>query len=104
MPEPNSPDAARAMAGRLFIVGCARSGTTLLQSLLAAHPTVLSFPETVVFSHLLSEFVPGETRKITPHRRTQLSYRRVTALLDVLGRRDLEQILPIRSQSIGQFV
>lgn len=101
---PPTASAARAIAGRLFVVGCARSGTTLLQSLLAAHPAVLSFPETVIFSHLLSEVVPGETRKITLHRRTQLSYRRVTALLEVLGRRDLEQMLPIRSQSIGQFV
>jgi Sulfotransferase family len=104
MPEPNSPDAARAMAGRLFVVGCARSGTTLLQSLLAAHPAVLSFPETAVFSYLLSPVVPGQTRQITVHRRTQLCYRQATALLDGLGRRDVEQLLPIRSQSIRQFV
>jgi len=31
---------------RVFIVGCPRSGTTLLQSMLASHPDVLSFPET----------------------------------------------------------
>lgn len=35
----------------VFIVGCPRSGTTLLQSLLASHPEVVSFPET----HLWSE-------------------------------------------------
>lgn len=34
---------------RLFLVGCPRSGTTLLQSMLAAHSTIASFPE----SHLL---------------------------------------------------
>lgn len=33
----------------IFIVGCPRSGTTLLQSMLAAHSTITSFPE----SHLL---------------------------------------------------
>ncbi len=104
MPEPNPPDATRAMAGRLFVVGCARSGTTLLQSLLAAHPAVLSFPETAVFSHLLSPVVPGQTRQITVHRRTQLCYRQATALLNGVARRDLEQLLPIRSQSIRQFV
>ena len=31
---------------RIFLVGCPRSGTTFLQSLIAAHPQVASFPET----------------------------------------------------------
>lgn len=37
---------------RIFLVGCPRSGTTLLQSLLAANSKVLSFPETHFFGHL----------------------------------------------------
>ena len=37
--------------GRSFIVGCPRSGTTLLQALLAAHPQIASLPETHFFSH-----------------------------------------------------
>jgi len=32
-----------------FLVGCSRSGTTLLQSLLAAHPQVFSVPESKFF-------------------------------------------------------
>lgn len=36
---------------RIFIVGFPRSGTTLLQCLLGAHPALVTFPE----SHLLSE-------------------------------------------------
>lgn len=35
--------------GRFFLVGAPRSGTTLLQSMLATHPTIASFPE----SHFL---------------------------------------------------
>ena len=35
---------------RIFIVGVARSGTTLLQSMLAAHPLINSFPETHFFT------------------------------------------------------
>ncbi len=35
---------------RLFLVGCPRSGTTLLQSLLAAHSEVASFPESHFFA------------------------------------------------------
>lgn len=37
---------------RLFIVGCPRSGTTLLQSLMAAHPEIASFPESHFFQNL----------------------------------------------------
>ena len=43
----------RAILSRIFLVGCPRSGTTLTQSLLAAHPMVASFPESHFFSHLL---------------------------------------------------
>lgn len=39
-----------SIEGRLFLVGCPRSGTTLLQSLLAAHPLITSFPESHFFS------------------------------------------------------
>ena len=39
--------------GRIFIVGCPRSGTTLLQSLLAAHPEISSFPESFFFNYLV---------------------------------------------------
>lgn len=34
---------------RIFIVGCSRSGTTLLQTLIASHPKVTTFPETHFF-------------------------------------------------------
>ncbi|MDP6457082.1 MAG: sulfotransferase [Candidatus Marinimicrobia bacterium] len=34
---------------RIFVVGAARSGTTLLQSMLASHPGIHSFPETHFF-------------------------------------------------------
>lgn len=38
---------------RIFVVGCPRSGTTLVQSLLAAHPRLASFPESHFFSAIL---------------------------------------------------
>ncbi|HEY9694672.1 MAG TPA: sulfotransferase [Oculatellaceae cyanobacterium] len=43
---------------RLFLVGCPRSGTTLLQSLLVAHPEILSFPESHFFRSLLEYRTP----------------------------------------------
>ncbi|MBE9040025.1 sulfotransferase [Oscillatoriales cyanobacterium LEGE 11467] len=42
----------RNIQGRIFLVGCPRSGTTLLQSLLAAHPQIASFPESHFFTSL----------------------------------------------------
>lgn len=39
--------------GRFFLVGCPRSGTTLLQAMLAAHPQIMSFPESFLFSYLV---------------------------------------------------
>lgn len=38
---------------RAFLVGCPRSGTTLLQSMIASHSQVVSFPETHFFSSTL---------------------------------------------------
>ncbi len=92
------------IAGRLFVVGCPRSGTTLLQSLLAAHPSVLSFPETAVFGRLLKTNIMPDGTFPTVHLRTQLGYLQAMALLEDLGRLDLQQILPIPSQSMAQFV
>lgn len=48
----------RASVGRVFVVGCPRSGTTLLQTLLGAHPDVVTFPET----HLLARLVEARPR------------------------------------------
>lgn len=40
---------------RIFIVGCPRSGTTLLQTILAAHSEVASFPESHFFNFYATE-------------------------------------------------
>jgi len=45
----------QAIKGRIFLVGCARSGTTLLQSILGAHSRIATFPE----SHFFQHAVPG---------------------------------------------
>lgn len=68
--------------GRAFIVGCPRSGTTLLQSLLFAHPDVVSFPETFFF--VLA--VPGSRLR----RRLRVAGRRAPSALDSLRVAGLE--------------
>jgi len=43
----------RKIVNRIFIVGCPRSGTTLLQSFLAGHDQIYTLPETHFFSEIL---------------------------------------------------
>ncbi len=47
---------------KLFIIGCPRSGTTLLQQVLTRHPEVVIPPETAFFNKLLSRW-PGRYRR-----------------------------------------
>jgi hypothetical protein len=41
--------------GRFFVIGCVRSGTTLLQSIIASHPQLQSFPESHFFRYIYSD-------------------------------------------------
>ncbi len=47
---------------RVFVVGCPRSGTTLLQSLLATHPEIVSFPESHFFNRLRGDGLSARLR------------------------------------------
>lgn len=91
---------------RLFLVGCPRSGTTLLQSLLAAHPRLTSFPETHAFAWIVPrhprlsafgmtrvrgwgplralwrELAPGEPVRLSDLLLCRAAARRTLALLD----------------------
>lgn len=51
---PDSP-VREAPIGHILVVGCPRSGTTLLQSMLAAHPCVFSAPETHFFADAIGQ-------------------------------------------------
>ena len=56
---------------RTFIVGCPRSGTTIVQAMLARHPAIYSLPETSFFMHLLggASYRWGDPEAKTPRRR-----------------------------------
>jgi hypothetical protein len=81
-----------AIRRRLFVVGCPRSGTTLLQSFLGAHPAIHAFPETAVFARLLIERqrpdrASGEASRVGAARE------RATAFLESVRRPELVQLL-----------
>lgn len=49
---------------RIFVVGCSRSGTTIVQRILANHPTVLSFPETGFYRQLCGNRIWTQVAKL----------------------------------------
>lgn len=51
--------------GPIFIVGAPRSGTTLLQLLLASHPSLFSVPETHFFTYVLRRHPKDPKRPVT---------------------------------------
>lgn len=66
---------------RIFIVGCPRSGTTLVQAMLARHPAVFTLPETAFFEGLFTDLKwrwgdPGaRNRARRPHHRLGMARR-----------------------------
>lgn len=73
---------------RIFLVGAPRSGTTILQSLLAAHPKITSFPETKFFHYLWT----GCLKSKLPDRLHEFFYKEIC-------RPELYDELQIRRQS-----
>ena len=93
----------KGIVARIFLVGCARSGTTLLQSLLATHSEIHSFPET--------HFLVGRHRKtyldlflrkmqwVSPDRHEKL-----IQFLNIIQRKDLLATFPKWFQPIPTYV
>jgi hypothetical protein len=70
---------------RFFLVGCPRSGTTLLQSMTARHPAVFSFPESHYFHKVRGRFgVRPPGRAVSP----RAAARTLDALAEALGRNE----------------
>jgi hypothetical protein len=82
-----------AMEHRVFVVGCSRSGTTLLQSLLAAHPEVATFPETNFFWQIL-ENAPRRKYLVQAGLATGREMESLQNLLERFGRDDLAASVP----------
>ena len=83
---------------RVFIVGCPRSGTTLLQSLLAANSHIVSFPET----HFYEKLFGGRLRSTLgiPSRKVKSHWKNV---LEEIGHTEMGSFLPKHPLFIRQY-
>lgn len=78
----------------IFLVACPRSGTTLLQSLLAAHPDIYSLPETKFFQFAVPSYRQEPIRAVGSFISKRLLPRLQVFFADVLERPDLLVDLP----------
>lgn len=86
---------------RVFLVGCPRSGTTVLQSCLAAHPKIITFPESHFFRDFLPVSRPGLLNKLKkPFRVNHLLPKRLDAFLQAIDHPDARSRFP--SRKIGR--
>ena len=59
-PRAAAADTATAARGHVFLVGFPRSGTTLLEQILAGHPHVVALEEAPTFAEHYAEFLAGD--------------------------------------------
>ena len=86
--------------GRFFLVGCPRSGTTLLQSLIVAHSQVASFPESKFFQKIIaSRYIYRQFNLASPVARR--TFKRFFADID---QPELNSLLPWHAIFIPQYV
>jgi len=85
---------------RFFLVGCPRSGTTLLQALIAAHPQITSFPETHFFWAIDK---PWRVRLGLASRKRR-ERARLLAFIEAIDRPDLLPQVPQRSPWLAPYV
>lgn len=84
---------------RCFLVGCPRSGTTLLQSLLASHPRMHSFPETHFFCKAVAT---GRWRRRLGIASCQAS-QVLNDFVHAIGRPDLAKYIPSHAWRLATY-
>ena len=89
------------MSGRFFIVGCERSGTTLLQAMLARHPRVFSFPESHFFCRAASHRLHYRLLGLANWRRSRVALHQ---LLTAIRRQDLVYEIPRYSPFLRSLI
>ncbi len=87
-----------SIKARIFLVGCPRSGTTLLQSMLAAHPNIISFPESKFFQRVINpDSFRGKFGFVSSKARA--NFNQFFADID---RQEMQQLLPQKSPLVHQ--
>ena len=84
---------------RIFLVGCPRSGTTLLQSMIATHEDIVSFPESKLFLGLST---PGSRRSKYGIASSNARLRFEGFLQDI-HRSELRKLLPRYAVFVKQY-
>ncbi len=89
----------QSLTHAIFLGGCPRSGTTLLQSLLGAHPQVASFPESHLFQNLRIQYFSRLFGLASLKGKAQLKW-----FLQEIGQSELESKLGTFPIFISQYV
>ena len=91
---------AQKIKGRFFLVGCPRSGTTLLQSLIVAHSQIASFPESKFFQKIIaSRYIYQHFNLASPKARKFFN-----RFFDDIDHPELKSLLPWYAIFIPQYV
>ncbi len=93
-PERNS-DPTKMIKRRAYIVGCPRSGTTLLQCLLGAHSQMNTFPE----SHFFEDYDAAWPLNRLGFRSRKIP-RKMVRFLEKIDRKDLQSCMPTGFHSL----
>jgi len=91
--------ATSSVSNRIFLVGCPRSGTTLLQCLLAANSQLVSFPETHFYERMVSGRKLTRALGIAPRRARR--YWRM--FLEDIGHSEMRSFLPAYAIFVSQY-
>ena len=83
-----------------FLVGCPRSGTTLLQSLLASHPKVFSLQETKFFENIIPTY---EKKRLFFGLASRYAKRRIQNFFDDIDAPEYGNRFPSIISSSGRY-
>lgn len=71
--------------GRVFVVGCPRSGTTLLQTMLGQHPQVFTIPETHYLEKIRGRLAGAPMAAVVSPRAARAAYASLQAAVGTRG-------------------